>query len=404
MKTPTLILKARSLVLALVSALAAVAACDEGPLEPNADPSADIVALHAEQPNNDTGYADGSTDGLRVLSRNVFLGADLEPVVGAAATGDPQAIVQAVAGAWAQIEANDFPTRAGAIAREIAASGADVVGLQEVALFHTQFPGDGPGGAPATDVAYDYLQILLDELEARGSRYSVAATGSSIQVELPAYDPTSPTGIMDVRYTDRDVVLVREGVEVVDSESGVYAVALPVPGPLGISLPRGYNQVDLIHEGRMYHFVNTHLETDEASIDVQTAQALELVGMLGDPSVPTIVVGDLNGQPSAQNDGTVVYALLEGAGFTDAWSPSPSNPNGYTCCFDKDLLVQPGEELFERIDYVFVRGGGEGTVNVLDTYTVGAGQRYGTVEDERWPADHAGVFAAVAPVSAAVAE
>lgn len=382
----------RTLILTLMSGTALVAACDRGPTDPLAAGNA-IPALQSE-------HAGEAQAGLRVLSRNVFLGADLEPVVAAAATGDVTAISQATAVAWAAIQENDFPARARVIAREIAASGADVVGLQEVALFRTQFPGDGPppGGQIATDVAYDYLEILMAELEARGARYSVAASGSSVDVELPAYDPTSPTFIRDIRYTDRDVVLVREDVEVVDSESGIYTYAVPVPGPLGISLPRGYNRVDLVHDGQAYHFANTHLETDETSVAIQTAQAQELVGMLQGVDVPTIVVGDLNGRPTVEDDGTVVYALLEGAGFHDAWLShgTADNPDGYTCCFGKSLLGGEDDELFERIDYVFVRGAAGGSQpEVRDVFTVGDGARFGVVPDNRRISDHAGVFAAL---------
>lgn len=389
-------MKMRTLTLALMSGTALVAACDRGPTDPMVD-SAPIPVLQSEHA--------GGPAALRVLSRNVFLGADLEPVVVAAGSGDPTTIAVATAEAWAAIRATDFPTRARSIAREIAASRAHVVGLQEVALFHTQFPGDG-GASPATDVAYDYLEILLDELEARGAAYSVATSGSSIEVELPAYDPSSPTGIRDIRYTDRDVVLVREDVEVADAWSGIYAVALPVPGPLDIHLPRGYNRVDLVHDGQAYHFVNTHLETDEASVQVQSAQAQELVQILAAVDDPTIVVGDLNGQPTSENDGTVVYALLEAAGFHDAWLSHhrAGDPDGYTCCFDKSLLGGADDALFERIDYVLVRGADGGQPRIRESFTVGDEARFGVVPENRRISDHAGVFAALGSPSSLLAE
>lgn len=391
-------MKIRTLMLTLMSGTVLVAACDQGPT----DPIDNAIPMLQSQ------HADGARGGLRVLSRNVFLGADLEPVVAAAASGDQQAIVLATAQAWAAIQENDFPARARVIAREIATSGADVVGLQEVALFRTQFPGDGPppGGQLATDVAYDYLEILLAELEARGASYSVAASGASVDVELPAYDPSSQTGIRDIRYTDRDVVLVREGVEVVDASSAIYTYAVPVPGPLGISLPRGYNRVDLLHDGQAYHFVNTHLETDETSIQVQTAQAQELVGMLAGVEVPTIVVGDLNGQPTSENDGTAVYALFQGAGFQDAWlsHSGADNPDGFTCCFDKSLEGGADDELFERIDYVFVRSAPGSDPEFGDVFTVGDEARFGVVPGNGRISDHAGLFAAVVAGSDLLAE
>lgn len=380
-------MKTRTMILTFLTGAAAIAGCDDsGPLDPVAGDAVRVPALQSRQ-------SDATPQALRVLSRNVFLGGDIEPVLIAAATA-PQTLPAVVATTWESIQETDFPTRARVIARETAASQPDVVGLQEVALFRTQFPGDA-GASPAGDVTYDYLKILMAELEAQGVWYSVAAAGSSIDVELPALDPSSPSGLMDVRYTDRDVVLVREGVEVVDAESGTYAAVLP--GPLGLNLPRAYNRVNLIHRGRPYHFVNTHLETDEASIQIQTAQAAELVQMLDLVHVPTIVVGDLNGQPTEENDGTRVYALLDVAGFKDAWLSvrSSDNPSGFTCCFEKNLM---GGSLFERIDYVFARGGGgEDPLQVWEVFTVGDERRYGQVPENLNASDHAGVFVALAP-------
>src|SRR4051794_20942239 len=60
--------------------------------------------------------------GITVMSRNLYVGTELEPVVGAAASGNPTAVVQAVSQAWANVGATNFPERAGALADEIKAN------------------------------------------------------------------------------------------------------------------------------------------------------------------------------------------------------------------------------------------------------------------------------------------
>jgi hypothetical protein len=57
------------------------------------------------------------------------------------------------------VQATDFFERAGAIADEIQQTGAALVGLQEAALWRTQFPGDSflpGGGVPAIHVEYAF--------------------------------------------------------------------------------------------------------------------------------------------------------------------------------------------------------------------------------------------------------
>ena len=53
---------------------------------------------------------------LTVMSRNLYLGADLDPVAAAVATGDPNQIIGAVSTAWQNMVANNFPERAEALA------------------------------------------------------------------------------------------------------------------------------------------------------------------------------------------------------------------------------------------------------------------------------------------------
>src|SRR5262245_1824573 len=167
--------------LAVVAAVAALAA----------------PAAQADQPHPFSGDRQ-----VTVMTRNLYLGTDLTPIF---AAPSPPALFAAVGAAWAQVQANDFPARAEALADEIAAAEPDLVGLQEAMLFRTDVPPDGPA-TPAETVAYDFVDLLVAALAQRGLDYAPAASFTGTDAELPAGLP--PT--KDVRLTDRVVVLVRD--------------------------------------------------------------------------------------------------------------------------------------------------------------------------------------------------
>src|ERR1051325_5399792 len=114
---------------------------------------------------------------LTVMTQNLYIGADLDPVVASIASGDRKQIMTAISNAWASAVKNDFPSRAAAIAKEIDAKRPALIGLQEADSFFTG-PADSlhGGSQPAKDVRYDFVQSLLDALRARGLHYGVAAT------------------------------------------------------------------------------------------------------------------------------------------------------------------------------------------------------------------------------------
>ncbi len=69
-----------------------------------------------------------------VMTRNLYLGADLAPAIEPAAR---QQLVAANGEILEEVIANDFPTRAEGLADEILQTKPDLVGLQEVALWRT---------------------------------------------------------------------------------------------------------------------------------------------------------------------------------------------------------------------------------------------------------------------------
>ena len=238
-------------------------------------------------------------------------------------------------------------------------------------------------------MAYDFLEILMNELDELGQLYRVASVVQNVDIELPL--ATSPITFDDVRYTDRGVILVRRGIRVVSSSSGNFAadVSFPVGGAIPVTIPRGWNRVQMMHRGQTYYFLNAHLETAETSVSVQEAQAAELVGLVEGVTDPTVIVGDLNGSPLGD---TGTYDLVIGAGFTDAWEASRRRGGGLTCCYGEDLK---SGALFKRIDYVMARGPGASAPEVVGVMVVGDNPRYSRTPSGLRPSDHLGVFASL---------
>ena len=131
----------------------------------------------------------GGGDALTVMTRNLYVGADIFRVVEA----DPGLILPTIIEVYATVVQTNFGERAEALADEVLLHQPHLIGLQEVSLIRRQFPGDVFDGnpVPATDVDMDYLQMYLDALAARGLNYTVAAS-----VDLGRWPkPTWNTGV-----------------------------------------------------------------------------------------------------------------------------------------------------------------------------------------------------------------
>src|SRR4029079_15499640 len=115
----------------------------------------------------------GRGHAVEVMTRNLYLGADLTPAIAATT---PEALSAANGQILREVVHNDFPTRAKGLAQEILTEKPDLVGLQEVALWRTAPPSLTPvltGEPTATTVRYDFLQLLLDQLNKGPDRYEV---------------------------------------------------------------------------------------------------------------------------------------------------------------------------------------------------------------------------------------
>ena len=332
--------------------------------------------------------ADGSldTEPLTVMTYNVYVGADMIPLLGITNLLE---VPGAVASLYDTVIASDFPGRAAAIASTIKAHQPHLIALQEISLIRTQTPGDRlTGGEPAEEVVLDFLEVLMAALQTEGLNYRVAAKVENFDVEMPMSATGSFTEYDDVRLTDYDVILAREDVVVSRPTQLNYTEALSLE-ELFISVTRGYVAVDATIADITYRVVNTHLEAlEESSVmaTVRVAQAEELVANLRDETLPMILLGDFN---TAAPDGAA-YKILLDAGYIDLWQMD-SEGTGNTCC-QAPLLQNETSELYARIDQIFVRNL-ELPTSVI-THTVGdtPAER---LPSGLWPSDHAGVVASL---------
>jgi endonuclease/exonuclease/phosphatase family metal-dependent hydrolase len=347
---------------------------------------------------------------LTVMTRNVYLGADINRPVTAAVTAEaqglpPQQVVLALAHAThetrAIVDRTDFRTRARLIAAEIAEAQPQLVGLQEVALWrHGPLDLAHVGVPDATVVDHDYLQLLLDELAARGEVYEAAVVGERADVESPSFTGTGSADARDIRLSMRDVILVRadSGVAVTGSHDQVYAHNLAVDvGGVSMGFDRGFQWVDVRSGGTSYRFVNTHLEA--FSTDIAYAQVSELLQSAQATGRSTVFVCDCNSDPL---NNTVKRAIgdtlphkapydLVTQTFTDEWLEWAPASAGWTSGLS-ELVNDPTPAGFDhRIDMVFGRSASGGPL------AVDRGEVVGTAPEDRdpatglWPSDHGGV-------------
>ncbi|MCA1634732.1 MAG: endonuclease/exonuclease/phosphatase family protein [Acidobacteria bacterium] len=307
--------------------------------------------------------AQGSCDKLTVLTRNMYLGTDFAEVFGA---GDELTLLTEVAEAFAEVQASDPRARIKAIAHEIQTTRPDLVSLQEVALWQTG-PFD-PSSPSANTVAYDYLQLLLDELNSNGGlHYEPVAVLTNLVAEAPAL---GPEGFFDVRFTDRVAVLARTDLkkkhfEVENVVAQHFATVLSVPtAALGtITIPRGYIAADVERCGQTFRFVNAHLESFEELLGLpfpyfRFAQATELLLGSGSTGLPLVLAGDFNAD--AENPTDPTYQLLLSGGLMDAWQSARPDEPGYTWpLFSQSPFVY--ESPSRRLDLVLTRGAVEAT-------------------------------------------
>jgi endonuclease/exonuclease/phosphatase family metal-dependent hydrolase len=322
---------------------------------------------------------------LTVMTRNMHPGTDFTDIL---AAGDLQTLFAEVAEAFADVQASDVPARIAAIAHEIQTTKPGLISLQEVALWQT---GPFDPQTPATTVAFDYLQLLLAELAKHNLEYEPVAVLNNLDAEVPAL---GSSGLFDVRFTDRLVVLIRTDLkknhelELRAVEARHFFTLLTVPTPtLGrITIPRGYIAADVDRCGETFRFINAHLESFEEFLGLpfpffRFAQASELLQGPANSGLPVVVAGDFNADAESPADPT--YQLLLSGGLIDAWEVTSPNKPGYTWPL---FVVNPFEYVspYQRLDLVLTHGAVQATKSVL------VGERNVTPR-RPMPSDHAGV-------------
>jgi endonuclease/exonuclease/phosphatase family metal-dependent hydrolase len=371
-----------------------LAACSE----PALDGARESVS--SAQSAQSTGRALGQV--ATVMTRNLYLGADLGPAIGATSL---TSFVAATGGVLRQVTATNFPVRAQGLAAEILEVQPDLVGLQEVALWRTGPASIAPLlGAPktATTVRYDFLQLLLDELNAGELRYRAVVVQEEFDFEAPADengvpgDGPAPTADaeLNARLTMRDVILERvdAGVHVSAPRSGSFQhlLTLPILGT-PVTVTRGWTSLDArVRGGLPFRFVNTHLEAfDPRTLhpSIRALQAAELVAAGGPATgaLPVVLLGDLN-----SDDDTVVpddqqaYRVLLEAGFFERSTNDP-----LSCCIESwDLTTGTVSDFDHQVDHVMTNA--PELVQLVDAGVTGR-----TMQSGWWDSDHAGVWSAL---------
>lgn len=356
----------------LLLVLGFAAGCtDGGPLAPA--PDGRLAAAPAAAP--------GSTPSVRrivVMTRNLYIGANVDAVITALASSDPSDDFPALLAAIETLGKTDFPTRAAALADEIGRARPHVVGLQEVDQLEVDLTGFG---LPVT-VSLDFLATLQAELAARGLNYTVAGQVTNI----------ATTPVPGVTLIDHDAILVdADRVSVgpgVIAQTFTFNIGVVAPG---VDLKRGWVQIDAMIEGMPVTVASTHLESGSGAglSGLRAVQAAELLTSVGAAS-PAILLGDFNDTP-----GSAMHTAVTGAGFSDTWASLRPGVRGFTCCELADLSNQV-PVLHERIDYVFVRGIGGPRGKLLGQVTIIGDQPADRVPGpfyKIWPSDHAGVVA-----------
>jgi endonuclease/exonuclease/phosphatase family metal-dependent hydrolase len=342
---------------------------------------------------------------VKVMTRNIYLGANLEPAIAAKGVG---AFVEATGQILREVTANDFTVRAKGLAKEILSKEPDLVGLQEVAEWRTGPPSLetllGGSKPHAETVRYDYLTELLKQLNKGKKRYRAAVVQPEFDFEAPADEngvpgdgPNSLIANAEIngRLTMRDVILAKVGADVktTDPRKGHFKTlnSEEISGAK-ITVTRGWASVDATVNGSTpFHFVDTHLESfDPQTVvpSIRAQQAAELVAPDGPLTndLPTILVGDLNSdtKTAVQPGDGQAYETLTKAGMRER---STYEPLG--CCLNTSLLpVGDGgatSQFDHKVDHIMTRDPKQ--VKLVNSSVTGRSPQNGF-----WDSDHAGLF------------
>jgi endonuclease/exonuclease/phosphatase family metal-dependent hydrolase len=346
---------------------------------------------------------------VNVMTRNLYLGADLGPAIQSTSTAG---FIEANGEIFRALEASNFPVRAKGLAKEILEKEPDLVGLQEAALWRTTAPSLGPvfsGKPEATTVKYDFLKLLLAQLNKGKTLYRAVVVQNEFDFEAPANangipqdGPKPYPGLLENaeingRLTMRDAILARvgAGVKTSNAKSGNFSklLVVKVAGSKEIAITRGWTSVDAkVRGSKKFHFVDTHLESFDNEAEypsIRAQQAAELVAPGGPAasSLPVILVGDLNSDTKTEvkpGDGQA-YQVLTKAGFRER---STSKPLG--CCIEgtPDLKGGSAKDFNHKVDHILTNAPKQ--IKLISSAVTGRSKANGY-----WDSDHAGLFSSL---------
>ena len=353
--------------------------------------------LHAATPPRDQ---------LTVMSRNLYLGADV--YAAAQLLPDLQAASQFI---WDHGQQTSFVARADAFADDIKRTRPDVIGLQEAATWYCR-----DAYARRAQVVSDYTQLLIDALARRGVAYMVAHAPNALPAHRTGFSlPTVPyvttvhdttifptlfgTDTASCGFAVSDVLLVhatRAGDVYRSGASDFVFDYTLVPGILDMN--RGYAWLDMHVGEQTVRIVSTHVEAffyDNLQ-PYSIRQTKQLIHDLQSTTSALIVLGDFNNDPhdpiprgqlntgarltasaacpaqpviltSATADDTCnTYWMMRHAGYIDVGPESMVGAHatwGYSADLAGPAIDRVLESTFHdtalgltaRLDYIFVR-------------------------------------------------
>jgi endonuclease/exonuclease/phosphatase family metal-dependent hydrolase len=336
---------------------------------------------------------------VKVMTRNLYLGADLTPAINSSSTDD---FINKNGQILRDVNTNDFPLRAKGLAKEIRGVSPDLIGLQEVALWRTGPVNLGAatgGEKTATEVHVDFLKELMNQLNKGKKRYRVVKVQQEFDFEAPADyngvagDGSLPginsNGEIDGRLTMRDVILakVRAGIRAKNLKSAHYEnIYTPVISMIPVPVDRGWLSGDFkVRGSKWFRFVDTHFEAF-GEPEIREAQAKELLakgGPLRSGKLPAVLVGDLNSDDKTVSSAdALAYDALKKGGMVERGVSSKTKTWGVTAGI---ITAGAPTDWSQRIDHVMTNRPNK--VRKIKAGVTGTRPANGL-----WDSDHRGVW------------
>jgi endonuclease/exonuclease/phosphatase family metal-dependent hydrolase len=323
---------------------------------------------------------------LRVMTYNVFEGADLTPALSAKTREEYLAAIGTI---LANVQATNPPARAAAIARQIGEAQPTLVGLQEVSQWKTcPATADLTGCSTPPTELYDILNLVKDALRTQGYCYKEVTRVVTNELRAPTITSSGP---MIVLYQQRSAILARADIDPNELQlshirSAQFEAALTVPAVVGpITIRRAWAYIDAKFHATNFRFIDTQLEAFDPNVNYD--QAKEMLSGPADTSLPVIIAMDSNSKANPpENPFTRTYHEFLKDGFRDTWTETQGDAPGLTCC-QSPALTNPVSTVSKRIDLILFHGDLEArSVEIFGGQTADRAEGL-------WPSDHLGVAA-----------